>query len=98
VARMIRKQVYIQERQQAILRRVARKLGVSEATVVRQAIEGQFDAGETRYPAPDARAWEKVLRSMRSAQRAGQHRARARKWKREDLYEDRLSRYDRRTR
>jgi hypothetical protein len=98
VARMIRKQVYIEPRQQAVLRRLARRLGVSEASVIRQAIEGRFQAAQTRYPAPDAGAWEKVLQSMRSARPAGRSRARARKWKRADLYEDRLSRYDRRTR
>lgn len=98
MARMIRKQVYIQERQQAVLRRMARKRGVSEASVIRQAIDGQINAGQTRYAPPDVQAWKKVLESMRSAQPAGRSRARARKWKREDLYEDRLSRYDRRTR
>jgi hypothetical protein len=98
MARMIRKQVYIQERQQAVLRRLARKQGVSEAAVIRQAIDGQLDGGQTRFSPPDDGAWRKVLASMRGAQRSNRSRARARSWKRDDLYEERLSRYDRRPR
>jgi len=96
--RMIRKQVYIQERQQAILRRLARKRGVSEASVLRQAIDGQLDGSQARYAPPDARAWKKVLESMRNARPTARSGTRRRKWKREDLYEERLSRHDRRTR
>jgi len=98
MARMVRKQVYIQERQQAVLRRMARKQGVSEASVIRQAIDGQLDGGQTRFAPPDEEAWRKVLASMRAAQRSKRSRMRTRAWKRDDLYEERLSRYDRRTR
>jgi hypothetical protein len=98
MVRMIRKQVYIQERQQAVLRRMARKQGVSEASVIRQAIDGQLDGGQSRFAPPDEEAWRKVVASMRGAQRSRRSRLRARKWKRDDLYEERLSRYDRRTR
>jgi hypothetical protein len=98
MARMIRKQVYIQERQQAVLRRTARKQGVSEASVIRQAIDGQLDGEQTRFAPPDEEAWRKVLASMLGARRSKRSRLRARNWKRDDLYEERLSRYDRRTR
>lgn len=98
MARMIRKQVYIQEHQQAVLRRMARKRGVSEASVIRQAIDGQLSGGQTRFAPPDEEAWRKVLASMRGVQRAKRSRVRARNWKRDDLYEERLSRYDRSTR
>jgi hypothetical protein len=97
MARMIRKQVYIQERQQTVLRRIARKRGVSEAAVIRQAIDGQLEGGQTRFAPPDEEAWRKVLASMRAAQRS-KRSVRVRSWKRDDLYEERLSRYDRRTR
>ena len=98
MARMVRKQVYIRESQQAVLRRMARKQGVSEASVIRQAIDGQLDGGQTRFAPPDEEAWRKVLASMRAAQRSKRSRLRTRTWKRDDLYEARLSRYDRRTR
>jgi len=38
MSQMMRKQIYIQKRQQARLRRLARARGVSEAEVIRQSI------------------------------------------------------------
>jgi hypothetical protein len=77
---------------------MARKQGVSEASVIRQAIDAQLDGGQSRFAPPDEEAWRKVLASMRGAQRSKRSRVRARNWKRDDLYEERLSPYDRRTR
>lgn len=45
MAQMVRKQIYIQRRQQAILRRLARARGVSEAELIRQAIDHHVNAG-----------------------------------------------------
>jgi len=40
MSQMMRKQIYIQKRQQILLKRLARARGVSEAEIIRQAIEG----------------------------------------------------------
>jgi hypothetical protein len=44
MTRMIRKQVYIQKRQQILVKRLARQWGVSEAEVIRRAIDQQVQS------------------------------------------------------
>ena len=39
---MVRKQIYITKRQDALLKRLAKQRGVSEAEVIRQALEREF--------------------------------------------------------
>jgi len=85
---MIRKQVYLEERQDARLKQLARLRGVSEAEVIREALDGQA----RRLP-PDPRAWEEALSFMRAIQRRAP--VPGPRVTREELYEDRLSRYDR---
>jgi hypothetical protein len=95
---MIRKQVYIHRRHQAILHRMARTSGVSEAEVLRQAL-GRSVGGAARGPIPgDPVAWEKALRLMEDLHAQGPSRNRARSWKREDAYQTRLSRRARNSR
>lgn len=45
MARMVHKQIYIQERQGQLLRRISKARGVSEAEVIRQAIEREAIGG-----------------------------------------------------
>ena len=45
MSQMMRKQIYIQKRQQVLLRRLARARGVSEAELIRQAIDNHVSAG-----------------------------------------------------
>ncbi len=91
---MVRKQIYIQRRQQAILKRLARALGISEAELIRQALEHRVSAG-SRSAQPDPDAWEKARRFMLARHARGPLRGRVRTWTRDDLYEDRMSRYAR---
>jgi len=95
MTQMVRKQIYIQKRQQAVLKRLARARGVSEAELIRQAIDHHVSAG-TRSAQPDPEAWEKAHRFMLALQARGPLHGQPRNWKREDLYEERLSRYDHR--
>jgi hypothetical protein len=96
MAQMVRKQIYIQKRQQAVLKRLARARGLSEAELIRQAID-QHVSGGPGVTSPDPKAWEKAHRFMLALRAHGPLRGQARKWKREDLYEERLSRYARRS-
>jgi hypothetical protein len=84
---MIRKQVYITPRHEALLKRRARELGVSEAELIRQGIE---NAGHG-YVAKgyDAQAWNEVRSFMRHRQRLNVPQT-ERSWKRDELYEERL--------
>ncbi len=95
--RMIRKQIYIGKAHDALLKRLAAQRGVSEAAVIRQAIEQQINMPAPRAVAPPgaAEAWQRILAFLRELQAQGPIPDRPRDWKREDLYEERLSRYAR---
>jgi hypothetical protein len=85
---MIRKQIYILKRQQVVLRRLARALRVSEAELIRQAIDQRVRGDATRPLPADAEAWAKALAFMRALAAQGPLPERARTWRRDDLYED----------
>lgn len=97
MAQMIRKQIYIQKRQQTLLRRLARTRGVSEAEIIRQALDQQLSGSGARLALPDPAAWDALYRFMLARRALGPLEQRPRDWKREDLYEERLSRYGRRS-
>lgn len=93
MSQMMRKQIYIQKRQQAMLRRLARARGVSEAELIRQAIDREASAGST--PAhTDASALDAIVRFALARREQGAA-GKSYKWNRADAYEERLSRYDR---
>jgi hypothetical protein len=92
MAQMIRKQVYIEPLQDAILKKRARMLGITEAEVIRKAIDGQ-----TAFLHPgirDLKAWERekafIAKRMADGSLPGD-----RKFRREEAYEERLGRYGR---
>ncbi len=93
MARMLRKQIYIPKRQQLLLKRLAKARGVSEAEIIRQAIEREALLNAARPVTGDHTALEAFIRfglSRRSAKDTT-----GRSWTREELYEERLSRYGR---
>jgi len=96
MTQMVRKQIYLQRRQQAILRRLARSRGISEAELIRQAIDNHVSAG-ARLARPDPEAWDKARRFMLALHAQGPVKGQPRDWKREDLYEERLNRHARRS-
>ena len=89
---MIRKQIYIEKRQRIQLKRAAKAHGVSEAELIRQAIDQKLSGGGGRLPR-DPQAWERAMALMRSLQAQGPLLKRRRKWTREELYEERESRH-----
>ncbi len=92
MARMVRKQIYIESRQDTVLKQQARVLGVTEAEVIRQAIDRQKTP--LRLGVRDLKAWDREKAFI--AKRMAKGRAPGgRRWKREDAYEDRLMRYGR---
>jgi len=61
---MVRKQVYIESEQQAQLRKIARKLAIPEAELIRQGIDLYLSSS---YTLPQDRTrWEEALEVMRS--------------------------------
>ncbi len=91
---MIRKQLYIHKRHQLLLRRLAEKRGVSEAEVVRQAIEHEA-AGAVRQPTSmDRAAWEEIVKIAQARKVLASDESPYR-WDRRDAYQERDHRYDR---
>lgn len=92
MTQMVRKQIYIQKKQDRLIKRLAEARGVSEAAVVRQALENE--ARETRMPEYfDLHAWEQVHEFMASLHALGPIEGKPRDWQREDLYTERLKRH-----
>ena len=94
MAEMVRKQIYIQERQERLLKRISKARGVSEAELIRQAIERET-VGEKPLLAPDQEAWDKILCFAKS-RKALRPSVRPYRWNRLDAYEDREKRFTRR--
>ncbi|MBD2530230.1 ribbon-helix-helix domain-containing protein [Nostoc flagelliforme FACHB-838] len=80
----IRKQIYIEPRQEHLLKAIAQQVGVSEAEIIRQAID--LHLGEITLPQTNLVMWEAEREFIdqiktRPVQLGG------RDWQREDLYE-----------
>ncbi len=84
MTRMVRKQVYIEPRQEALLKRLVRETGATEADLIRQAIDYQTKA--LLFPRRDLRAWQEERDFIRRLIEQGPVPGK-RRWRREDLYE-----------
>jgi len=84
MATKVRKQIYIEPHQEEILKRLTRETGVSEAELIRQAIDRH-----TQSPRPPIRnldAWEKERSFITHLIQQGPVPG-GRTWQREDLHE-----------
>jgi len=88
VARMVRKQIYIEPEQDALLKERARELGLTESEIIRQAIEQALSESHKRARA--IAAWEDAIAVMKERAKlpiAGTGGPRG--WTREELYDER---------
>jgi hypothetical protein len=90
---MVRKQIYIQKSQEERLKRAAEARGVSEAEIIRRALEHELKRAGYRM-AYDKDAWERLYNAMLDMNKLPPVPQKKRDWKREDLYEERMKRYD----
>jgi hypothetical protein len=89
---MVRKQIYIQRRQDTLLKRLSQARGLSEAEIIRQAIEREF-AGEPAQPASDdLTAWQELVSFLDARMETAVGRQPYR-WNREEIYAERESRW-----
>lgn len=89
---MVRKQVYIEPRQEEMLKRRAKELGVTEAELIRRGID---QVGEVPLAVPaDKRAWHEARAFMSKRMRMAVPQT-GRSWIREELYDERLGRLPR---
>jgi hypothetical protein len=90
---MVRKQIYIRKQQDEMLKRISEARGVSEAQIVREAIDREIAGIGKRPLTNDRSAWDEILRfleSRKDIKASGEPY----KWRREDAYEERLDRFD----
>jgi hypothetical protein len=90
MATKIRKQIYIEPEQEELLKRLAHDTGMSEAQIIRQAIDRH--ANELSQPARRERAWAEILafinKRMEQGPVPGERAPEGpRTWRREDLYD-----------
>jgi hypothetical protein len=90
---MIRKQVYIEQRHDRMLKRRAKQRGITEAEVIREALDSVEIGVTYRRQEIDARAARKALAFMRSLAASRRKVPGRRTWTRESLYEDRIGRW-----
>ena len=92
MAKMVRKQIYIKSHQDTSLKTQARVLGITEAEVIRRAIDRH--TASVRLDIRDLKAWEREKRFIAKRMAKGPTQG-GRRWKRADAYEERLMRYGR---
>ncbi len=85
--RKVRKQIYIEPQQEFALNRFAQRAGLSEAEVVRRAINEHVQPRRSSRPLPrNPWVWEREERFMDELRARGPV-AGGRTWRREDLYD-----------
>jgi len=96
MSQMVRKQIYIQKSQEERLKKVAEARGVSEAEIIRRALENELKRVGYRR-AYDNEAWKRLYAAIQEMDKLPPVPQEKRDWKREDLYDERMKRYDRNT-
>lgn len=91
---MVRKQVYIYPQQEAQLKRLAEERDVTEAELIREALDALLQqpapAPAVKSLPPDEAAWQAILQSIRDL-KPDPARTEPYRWNREELYEERMA-------
>ena len=90
----IRKQIYLEKRQDQQLKRLAEARGVSEAEVIRQAIEreAELDTQTAEAEQTDLTPLAEFIKAARARRQLG-ITGEPYKWNREEIYAEREERY-----
>lgn len=84
MASKVRKQIYIDPDQESTLKQLAKDTGISEAEIIRQAIDRY--ANQLQAPRRDLSAWERQRLRIQQLIDLGPVPG-GRTWRREDLYD-----------
>jgi hypothetical protein len=84
MAAKVRKQIYIEADQESTLKQIAGDMGISEAEIIRQAIDRYAD--QWQAPRRDPSAWERQRLRIQQLIDLGPVKG-GRTWHREDLYD-----------
>ena len=90
MSRMIRKQIYIDPAQEALLKQRAQELGISETELIRRCLDNIEHQAITL--SVDRHAWEEELAFMQTRAQTIPGRRGHRQWTREELYAERTER------
>jgi hypothetical protein len=90
--RMVRKQFYILDQQDKQLKRLAELYGLSEAEVVRKAIQREFSGAPSQRFVPDRSAWQELLFYLDEREKIPT-RGQPYHWNREEIYTERENRW-----
>lgn len=82
---LVRKQVYITKSQENLLKKKAAELGVTEAELIRQALDSQ--SYKIGYPRRSAEQWREEVQFIQDRMTKKERSHNQRAWKREDLYD-----------
>ncbi len=85
MADMIRKQVYIESRHEHLLKERAREYRVTEAELIRQALDRCLIPQAASTPDPDA--WKEIRRYIERRRGPVKAKAKRRRWTRDSLYD-----------
>jgi hypothetical protein len=89
---MVRKQIYISRRQQAFLKRISLLRGLSEAEIIRQAIDREAGKILPQPAQASEQAWQDELNFMHALRERSERYPEPVHWDREALYEERMNR------
>lgn len=89
---MVRKQIYIQKRQEILLKPLAKARGQSEAEIIRQAIEREASGVSLQSALLDRNAWQELIGFVEARQASGES-GKPYHWDREEIYSERESRW-----
>jgi hypothetical protein len=92
---MVRKQIYIYRRQEVLLKKLAKARQLSEAYIIREAIDRET-LGTTNSMIPqESSALQELIDFALSRRNLGET-GEPYQWRREDAYEERMQRWDKR--
>jgi hypothetical protein len=92
VSSTTKKQAHIARRQQALVEQLAKERGVSEAEIIRQAIEHEAERTLHALSASSEDAWQEILKFLETRKKLCTGET-PYHWKREDAYDERDSRF-----
>ena len=90
---MVRKQIYIHRRQQNLLRQLARQRGMSEAEIIRRAIDREVILQEILFSENSHIALEEIIRAAYALRDQPASVSEPYRFNRADLYEERENRW-----
>ena len=89
---MIRKQIYIPRRQDILIKRLSQSRGISEAELIRQAIEREISGSMNQAP-NDNDAWAKLMEAVEEVRQRWDGKSEPLRWTREEIYAEREDRW-----